>query len=882
VIRMKRSLLNLYSLAKGTAHEIILDAQLQSSGANQARLLEKFEKNKNYIRNIQIMIKVMFTIIFGVLAFIPLITYFQVKDFIENPVAQLYSIVLTSSILFSMYFLILILYLLLIGMLNASAMMSGSVFEWLETLPIDRKSLQKLSFLTIFRSLDLPLVATCIIFPVVMFIATQNFIVLIITSIISVVNVIFSFSLLVLIGERIQRVMNVNEINSKKATTLRMLTMLSYVIAAFGTSFVIQWAMSSIGDLFFIFSSIEDASILNLIFSIIPYPFGLTYLLSLIIMPFSIPIELWITTIIGFILSLIFVRYVYKSSIKALMSITSARGRMIKASASKVTQVKDIIIQIETKTPIKAYMRKDFLSATRDLQTFMFFIMPFIFPLISSVSIMSGYKPGDFFDLTSIGFIIFWVLSWFYVPMISIMLTSGFTGMDESGTTILSSLPLNPRDQAKAKLFLMLSIQTGSYLLPLIFFITSSNFIQFLLLFLASLPAVWILLLLFFQLKVRFFGRLRYKYVVEDVNSERKVLKYFVMILIEYSFGALLVLLMFLIMFSGELIYFIVIFPAICLSLLVILYFTFNRMFPKTFGKYEHNVMISFRERMRKIPFIGISILLLLYAIFLFLPDLIELPIIFILLELPYITLLFIDFLITFGIIGTLWLFLVPFKLHLPDGKKSFLEYIKIIHLSTVRPIGRNLFIGIICSIIAFLCFLGTGLILGRYEFNPLILFGNPNENTGAIGWFIFFMMLIPGIWEEVSFRGVMLPLLSKRYSQRSAIILNGVIFGLFHLLNLIMMILIGAPIILTFIQVIYASCLGFLFAYIYVKTESLLPSIIIHYLIDSVGNLFLNFHFDNIISVILFLVIGIGVLPLVFNFFIVKYIVQRKKPNTV
>ncbi len=145
------------------------------------------------------------------------------------------------------------------------------------------------------------------------------------------------------------------------------------------------------------------------------------------------------------------------------------------------------------------------------------------------------------------------------------------------------------------------------------------------------------------------------------------------------------------------------------------------------------------------------------------------------------------------------------------------------------------------------------------------------------MGWFIFVVMLIPGIWEEVAFRGVMLPMLSKKYSSKIAILISSVIFGLVHSFNIIITIIYGANPILILFQVIYATFLGISFAYMYVKTGSLLPSIITHYLIDAVGQIFFNVQINDIFLAGLFLIGFIGIIPSVLMILLVKFFMQRE-----
>jgi membrane protease YdiL (CAAX protease family) len=118
--------------------------------------------------------------------------------------------------------------------------------------------------------------------------------------------------------------------------------------------------------------------------------------------------------------------------------------------------------------------------------------------------------------------------------------------------------------------------------------------------------------------------------------------------------------------------------------------------------------------------------------------------------------------------------------------------------------------------------------------------------------------MLIPGIWEEWAFRGVIIPMNLKKYSKLTVLVISAVTFGLFHFINIIF----GQDWVYTIFQVIFATSLGFLFAYIYIKTNNLLPSMIIHYLVNSLGQLFVNAIFYEELSAALFLLFGIGFVP--------------------
>jgi len=363
---------------------------------------------------------------------------------------------------------------------------------------------------------------------------------------------------------------------------------------------------------------------------------------------------------------------------------------------------------------------------------------------------------------------------------------------------------------------------------------------------------------------------MKYKFVVEEFTPERKITKWFIMIAVQiliflaFNFlGGILLL-----FFNAE-IMFIVTFIGGFIALGV-LFLSHNSMFPKVQGKRQ---TISIREIFRKHPLFGTVNLLVLYAGFLILPGFIELPLFLIIKDISFIVLLFIDFFVVFGVMALLWLLFVRRSLGLPNGKESLKDYVKTIGLKPDSKIVRNIFLGIGCSIIYFISTFITGNIFGNYIFDLDVIFGNPGTSISIYGWFLFVVMLIPGIWEEVSFRGVISTLNLRKYSRTTVLIVVSILFGLFHFFNL----LAGNPLVITGIQVIYAALLGFLFGYLFIKTKSLIPSIILHYLIDSLGQLFTYVSFDSMIDLVLFAIIGVGIIPSVLGILLVKLVVKKE-----
>jgi hypothetical protein len=847
----------LYKLAKIINYEVFLDGQVQSAGSRQSTFLETLEKRKSYIKRSVIAMKIIYAGVFSFLPIFPLMVYFGMKDTLASSgIGQpsIDSIIFTGSVFFSIYFVMIFLYLLLLGILNVSSYMSGNSFQWLQTLPLSKEELQRLGFMTVFRSLDLPLIAVVFSFPLIMGIATQSVLLVIISLITSIPNVFFIFSLLIFLSEKMGRILYSKTGMTKKKSIIRTLTMLGYFIMAFTMGFVIQLAFNSLDFLFDQFQNLDNPTMLNYIFSLIPYPFAPSYLISIIASKQVIPIGLFITSLIGFTIFIMITVGIYKIAVKSLKSVVAFEEDTSSIKEEDIIRREDIEVKIETKKPIKSFIRKDLATAARDIQTFMFILMPIILPFITIMSTLSGINLQNI-QLFDIGIIwMFMILSCAYIPL---MIISGLLNMEESGATVLASLPIIPREQAKAKLYLMFIILTLSFIIaPLIVTIIALD-LRILLFIIASIPFGWTFLLLGFVLKVRLFGKMKYKYVLEEVNPEKKILKWALIFGTSLGLFALLFFSVIgMLMLLGDLILTAVVILGAGVIGTLILWYTFNRMFPKPEKMREYKTGGALRET----PVLGVIVVLVLYAIFLFLPEFAELLVLIPFInKLSYVAILFIDFAFVFGFLALLLFYIVPKGLNLPFKDQKFAEYFDNIGLKKGRYFFKNILIGLTSfAIFAGVVLLG-GVLLGNYEFEPDILFSNPTIFN--LGWFLFIVMLIPGIWEEVAFRGVIIPNLKRKYSQRSILIISAVAFGLAHSLNFILVIFGGSP-LNTILQLIYATCLGFAFGFMFLKTESLIPCILLHYLVDSVGQLFLYVWFSNDFLLIVYLIVFVGVLP--------------------
>jgi membrane protease YdiL (CAAX protease family) len=156
--------------------------------------------------------------------------------------------------------------------------------------------------------------------------------------------------------------------------------------------------------------------------------------------------------------------------------------------------------------------------------------------------------------------------------------------------------------------------------------------------------------------------------------------------------------------------------------------------------------------------------------------------------------------------------------------------------LLKLKPFLKLLLIGVTCYLI-FLISQAAGTIIFRLsQGNPvdmefiseLFRFSNefpPKSN----GWLI----ALPSTLEEFLFRGVILTMFLNKYSSIKAIVFSAIPFGIMHLLNLAG----DRELIWVLSQVIWSTIIGLFYGYLFVKTKSLLPLVLVHYL----GNLFIG-----------------------------------------
>ena len=173
---------------------------------------------------------------------------------------------------------------------------------------------------------------------------------------------------------------------------------------------------------------------------------------------------------------------------------------------------------------------------------------------------------------------------------------------------------------------------------------------------------------------------------------------------------------------------------------------------------------------------------------------------------------------------------LAPFVLRLPKGKRTFRQYLDDIGFSKVQPLLRLALLALTCYIILALSqaagsfvyrlFEGGG-INGSFIRQVFDLSGDLPPDSASL------LVSIPSALEEVAFRGIVLTVFLSKYSERKSIIFSSLGFGFMHLFNLVS----GRELVWVLGQIIWAFLIGLFYGYVFVRTRSLMPSMVVHYL---------------------------------------------------
>jgi membrane protease YdiL (CAAX protease family) len=176
---------------------------------------------------------------------------------------------------------------------------------------------------------------------------------------------------------------------------------------------------------------------------------------------------------------------------------------------------------------------------------------------------------------------------------------------------------------------------------------------------------------------------------------------------------------------------------------------------------------------------------------------------------------------------------LAPFVFHVPAGKRSYQEFLRDIRLIQLRPFFQLFILGLSC---AGLWLFTSGLCTILYRsFQDLpvtwgFIKGVYDLRTNLPPTSLSFIAALPTVFEEIGTRGILLPLFLRQYKPQKAILFSAIVFGLGHLLNLVN----PGPKIWALGMSFWTIPYGIFYGHLFIKSNSLLPCIMVHYLANT------------------------------------------------
>ncbi|MFX1503834.1 MAG: hypothetical protein ACFFDH_22930 [Promethearchaeota archaeon] len=807
---MQKAKSNLLTLAKYVNQELLIEELFRVRGLTEDSFSRKYRKKKRIIKIKIIFTKIFYSIIFGILPVIPLLSYFEVQAQYITDGITLHIVIFGGSLLYSFFFILQLLNILFMGMIEISLIMSKNLFFWLETLPLSAEKLKKLKLIAIFHNLDIPIVVITLAFPIVILIGTLNFVIFLISLGMSILQIIFAFNILILVANRINKSIDINQISSRKSLVIRLINIFGFTIAFFGSFIFVQWLISSI-DFFFSFPIVQQyPHYLNLILCTIPYPFSPSYLISFLSNTNQIHFHYWISLICGLGLLAIFDYWLSKRSLKVLDRVSSFKGEATEINNTNL--ISPDIIHVQIKKPIVAYLIKDFKIIMRNLKVFLSIITPiiisFVFTYTFNFTVLGIQTPitTDIFYNWSV------ILS--FQPVISGMIIYNLINIGSYGKSVLAALPINSKDQAKSKLFYFIIIQTIAVISPYLIYIFQPEFMVLLESVILSLPFAWFILISMFEMYVYSFGRKKYKYVLEPVKPDNKWSKWASIYFLEYCFYIFLVLFGAVLNYNQKLSTFIIFYftTLLCYG---ILYLMFKIMFSSTRKKRIKFKLFKIKKSNYFVKHPWLAILLLLVSNFL-----LVLSISFYILDLYQ--------LVHDRFYRTIfWIFLFPIII-LIFIKAKFIPKDPIKKFKRPSRIFISIVSGIIGAIyvINFHMFSVSIFSIPQTAYNVRLITISSIDNLYRI-----LSILIFAIWHGILFRGILLPILLLKYKKIISIFLDVSIIFFYYFIYGLLSFIINGNVSIPFLlfNLIYMLCINVLLSYLFVIQKNVYFEVIMH-----------------------------------------------------
>ncbi len=183
----------------------------------------------------------------------------------------------------------------------------------------------------------------------------------------------------------------------------------------------------------------------------------------------------------------------------------------------------------------------------------------------------------------------------------------------------------------------------------------------------------------------------------------------------------------------------------------------------------------------------------------------------------------------------------VVFVMPLVLGEKNIREGLARYLLTDSKVLLAGILSFVIFCVLAAVLSLAFGIFKG--DLAAAFAFPDLRPDPDVVGWGYFLLALVPGIWEELAFRGWIQTALLKKFRPWISVLLSAVFFSLFHFSNLI-----NQDLTQVLLGVVMAFFFGLGWGWLVFRSGSVMPAIISHYLVDSLGQVFINVNDTNLI----------------------------------
>jgi predicted permease len=388
-------------------------------------------RNAKYNMWISKVLTTIFICAFGFVMFIP-----QLGQTVFQGASKEFAIIASvSTFLAAVLF-----FIVFMGLQVATSLVSSKIADSLSPLPLSKKEVSNVIFLCLIRIFDLPLLAALVVLPTAYLIIGGSVAGSSISVVATIVTEIFALALTIGLARFFYSKVAGGGGRSKWKTVTRFLFMLVWMVPAFGTYFVINFAEVILKS-FASFTQILGPS-MELLVMLFPFSFG--FLVSYASNPQATSIPLLALSAASSVLYVVFAFYCFRWVTTTIRKIGT--GRIVGAVREAV---KDTIIR--PRKPWLGIIRKDLAIASRSPSYAVLFLLPALQVAVLAVS-FSSFEAGFVVTVS--------VLTG--ISMTTLVLPPTMFSIEGLASSYTRSLPLRKRTLILAKTLLAVFIYSLS------------------------------------------------------------------------------------------------------------------------------------------------------------------------------------------------------------------------------------------------------------------------------------------------------------------------------------------------------------------------------------------------------------------------------------